>query len=72
MVFKNEEGREVEMYVFDDGVNLVVDEAYYLDSADEEVTEYDIAYILDRYSAEIEETLLEQSDGDYIEYGDAS
>lgn len=59
MVFKTENGREVEIEFYGDYDDVQVDDAYYLDG-DEDVSGEDIEYILDRYGAEIDDILRER------------
>lgn len=59
MIFKNEDGRAVEMEVWGGMDDVQVDEAYYVDTG-EEVSGEDVEFILDRYAAEVEEILQEK------------
>lgn len=65
MILKNEEGRKIELFVYESGEDIVVDEAYYLDDGAEEVPLHELAFLLNTYSAEIEEYLLENGGIDY-------
>lgn len=62
MVVKTETGRRIEIEFYGDYDDVQVDECYYLDGDEnEEVSEDDIAYVMDRYAAEIDECLLNRA-----------
>lgn len=63
MVLKNEQGREIEISFFGTYEDIQVEEVWYLDSEEDEVSEEDIEYIKDTYAFEIEEVLNEQQIG---------
>lgn len=68
MVVENKDGRKIEIMLMGDYESPQVDDAYYLDSDDEEVTDDDLEYILGRYDAEILEHLLAQHEGMIEDY----